>query len=196
MDPDEGILFACDSNERCSQPGHTCGLDGLCRPDSKRGDDAPVEFGHVKPPVISSSAAGSGGSSNQKATSSSRERRTDHDCAQRCAKRQAECTAQCESRAQCRQHCGRASDICYARCQRVNDTRAMARQRRDDKHCMSGGGTMRRCSAAEDKELRAAMVQASKMFCRDRSGEPVLCPGQVEQLKKAGRFICEGPGRE
>lgn len=199
--PDSGgdgeILFGCDSYGRCSQHGYTCDLDRLCRPRSKQRLAAQVEFGHLKPPVASSSPVNSDSDPNQEGQGMSPEKRADQDCPKRCAKRQAECTALCEERAQCRLHCGRASDRCYARCHRVNDRRAAVKQRRDEKNCMSGNGQMRQCTEEEKLEMRTAMVQASKMFCRDRNGEHVLCPEQVEQLKKSSRFIpedCQGAG--
>ncbi|NVJ15833.1 hypothetical protein [Myxococcus sp. AM010] len=205
LNMDEEIRFACDSNKRCSQKNHTCGLDGLCHPSKVRGFaslfDATDTSGEVHPAAYATSVAGS---ASRKAALAARERPGDHDCAKRCAKRLAGCTAGCEGRLKCREHCSRASDLCYSRCRNVNDALEVARQRRDEKLCMSEKGQMRRCTAAENEELNAEMARAAKMFCEDRHGEHVLCPEQREQLQKARRFIpagyhgvgCDGAGQE
>lgn len=205
MNMDEEIRFACDSNKRCSQKGYSCGLDGLCHPDKVRGFaslfDATDTSGDVHPAAPLSSVAGD---APRKAALAAREKAEDHDCAKRCAKRLAECTTRCQGALKCREHCIRASDLCYSRCRNVNDARELARQRHDEKLCMSENGQMRRCTAAENAELNAAIAQAAKMFCEDRHGEHVLCPEQREQLQKSKRFIpgdcrgadCVGAGQE
>jgi hypothetical protein len=125
--------------------------------------------------------------------------RADDRCAKRCAQRQSDCTSRCGVGTKCRQNCGRSTDACYAQCQRTDDSREVARQRRAAKNCMGDDGRPRKCGATEEEQQREAMKQMSKMLCRDKSGEPVICPEQLEQLENSKRFApkdCNGTGCE
>lgn len=181
----EGELIACKSDGSCLQRGHVCAFDGFCRPQYA-GPHAPELVAHdaYEPETgnIASARASAGGQ-----------------CEKKCAARQADCTAGCGVAMKCREHCGRSTDLCYARCQRVDDAREAARQRRDAKNCLGKDGRPRKCSPAEEQQLRTAMKQLSMMFCLDGSGEQVPCPEQLQQLERARRFLpkdCDETGCE
>ncbi|WP_164018535.1 hypothetical protein [Pyxidicoccus trucidator] len=59
---------------------------------------------------------------------------------------------------------------------------------------MSEDGRPRRCSAAEAKQFRASMKQASQLFCLDENGEQVLCPEQLEKSRRLVSKDCHGFG--
>lgn len=189
----EGVLFACESDGRCSKKEHVCAPDGLCRPRSTSLRASPFSIWDLPHQEDASSPAAE--SSGQAAHTSQPQKvarpgeRADTRCAKRCAERQADCTVYCGEGTKCRQLCGRSTDTCYARCRRTGDARETARQRRDAKNCMDGDGRPRRCSAAEEQQLRAAMKRASQLLCLDEKGEQVLCPEQLQKIEASRRFI-------
>lgn len=126
-------------------------------------------------------------------------------CPRRCAQRQTDCAARCGEGPKCRQHCVRSADACHAQCQRTRESREAAREERlGPQHCMDEDGRPRKCTAEEELQLRMAMLQASKMFCRDSNGEYAICPEQLQKLEKSRRYLpkdcresgCEAVGQE
>jgi hypothetical protein len=115
--------------------------------------------------------------------------RADDRCAKRCAQTQASCTVSCADRVKCRQRCVDSADTCFTKCQQADDKREAAQQRRGEKNCVGDDGRMRKCTAAEEAQMRETTKQASKMFCRDANGEQVICPDQARQLEEARKFV-------
>ncbi|RKH74165.1 hypothetical protein [Corallococcus aberystwythensis] len=120
--------------------------------------------------------------------------RADDRCAQKCAQRQSSCTVSCAEGEKCREHCSSSAEACFAQCQRTDDKREVAQQRRAEKNCVGANGGMRRCTAAEAQQMREAMEQASKMFCRDKKGQQIVCPDAAKQVEQARRFIPKNCG--
>jgi hypothetical protein len=193
--PREAILFACESDGSCSQQGHVCDSDRLCRPGGKGGGGGglaqtlPSQEAPLSP---RSSFSGRAGGASQSTGPAPQDESAVDRCARRCAQKQGDCTSSCGDGLKCRQHCDAATDACYARCQHIDAVREAARQRSEAAHCMGTDGRPRRCTPAEERALRAAMDEASRMVCRDGSGKQVLCPEQREQLERSKRLASKG----
>lgn len=127
------------------------------------------------------------------------EARADDRCALRCAQRQNTCSATCSRGDKCRQHCSDSAGLCFSQCKKTDDKREVSEQRRSEKNCFGANGQMRKCTAAEAREIREGMEQASKLMCRDKKGEQIACPDQAQQLEDAKKFLpkdCTAAGCE
>ncbi len=125
------------------------------------------------------------------------EARADERCSQKCVQRQASCSASCSQGDKCRQRCNDSADTCFSKCQQTDDSREVAEQRRSEKSCFGGNGQMRKCTEAETQQHREAMKQASKLMCRGKNGEQIVCADQAKKLDDARKFIpktCTGTG--